>query len=84
MGEYRQVFKDLLHGKLKEKIIGGIVVKIDRNDELIVEIYREHELDYWYKLGDFSTRFLHGLSTDYVVYEVMTGYRKRIMAKYFR
>lgn len=84
MGEYRQVFKDLLHGKLKEKIIGGIVVKIDRNDELIVEIYREHELDYWYKLNDFSIRFLHGLSTDYVVYEVMTGYRKRIMAKYFR
>lgn len=84
MGEYKQVFKDLLHGKLKEKIIGGIVVKINYDDELIVEIYREHELDYWYKLNDFSTRLLHGLSTDYVVYEVITSYKKRIMAKYFR
>lgn len=84
MENYIQVFKNLLHEKLKEKIIGGIVVKVTFNDELIVEIYREHELDYYYKLDDFSTRLLMGLTTEYVVYEVVTGYRKRIMAKYFR
>lgn len=83
MENYRQVFVNILHEKLKEKIKGGIVVKVNYNDELIVEIYRDHEFDYCYKLNDFSTRFLHGLSTDYVVYEVTTGYKKRVLAKYF-
>lgn len=84
MEGYIQVFKNLLHEKLKERIIGGIVVKVNYNDELIVEIYREHELDYYYKLDDFSTRLLLGLNTEYVVYEVSAGYKKRILAKYFR
>ena len=40
MENYIQVFKNLLHEKLKERIIGGVVVKVNYNDELIVEIYR--------------------------------------------
>lgn len=83
MENYIRVFKNLLHVKLKERIIGGIVVKVSYNDELIIEIYREHELDY-YKLDDFSTRLLLGLTTEYVVYEVSAGYKKHILAKYFR
>lgn len=80
---YRQVFVTALHEKLKAKIKGGILVKVDRNDVLIVEIFRDHELDYQYTLDNFSTRFLYGLNSEYIAYEVVTGYKKRVLAKHF-
>lgn len=83
MDHYKQIFITSLHEKLKARIKGGILVKVDRNDVLIVEIFRDHELDYQYTLDDFSTRVLYGLNSDYIAYEVVAGYKKRVLAKHF-
>lgn len=81
--EIKYDFVGLLHKKLKEKIRAGIVVKINQSDKLIVEIYRDREVDYLYIMDGFSDRFYNGLNTDQIVHDIVTGYRIRVIAKHF-
>lgn len=64
----------VLHKKLKEKIKGKIFTKVF-DDKLIIRIDMD---DQWFETSyeDFTRRVIFGLSTDYVVYEVVNKYRK--------
>ena len=83
MVDYEYVFATTLHQKLKEKIIGKIYVTVTIADELLVKIESFNGLTYKFIRGNFSESILHGFSTDFAVYEIVTEYKKFIMKKYF-
>lgn len=83
MDEYGIVFGKALHAKLKEKIKAGILVKVNSDDEVVVEIIRDRQVDYTYIIDNFSIKFLHGYSTDIAAYEIVSAYRKCILNRYF-
>lgn len=80
--EYAYIFMTLLHRKLKEKIKAGIHIGT-YGDCIIVQIVLNGMVDYEYKIRDFSTKLLHDYTTDYAVYEIVTAYKKYILAKHF-
>lgn len=84
MTDYEYLFSTMLHEKLKEKIQGGIFVKVNENDSLIVKIERRDGNNFNMSFTDFSNRFLNGLTTDYVAYEVTKKYRSFIMKQFFK
>ncbi len=84
MTDYGYVFSKTLHQKLKEKIYAGVHVKSTDDDKLEIIIARDSEgLLFKMEVDNFSDRLLHGYSTDYAVYEVLTRYRKFILNRYF-
>lgn len=83
MDEYGIVFGKALHAKLKEKIKAGICVRVNSDDDLVVEIIRDGRIDYTYIIDNFSVKFLHGYSTDVAAYEIVSAYRKCILNRYF-
>ena len=70
MTDYEYLFSTNLHAKLKERIQGGIFVKVNENDSLIVKIERKDGNNFDISFTDFSNRLIHGFSTDYAAYEV--------------
>ena len=83
MRDYEYLFAKTLHQKLKEKIIGRIFVKVNNNDELYVEIESFGDFTFRTSIDNFSDRILNGLSTDYVVYDIVKQYKSFVMKKYF-
>lgn len=84
MKDYEYLFVQLLHQKLKNKIVGKVFVKVNAKDELFVEIQSYGDLTYRLYLGHFSERLLNGWSTEYAVYEIMKQYKMFIMERYFK
>lgn len=70
MTDYEYLFSTILHAKLKEKIRGGIFVKVNEKDSLIVKIERKDGNNFDISFTDFSNRLIYGFSTDYAAYEV--------------
>lgn len=88
--ECEQLFSMAVQQKLKRKIIAKIFVKVTRNDELLVVINRQDnddELEFKLFISNFSEKCLNGLTSDFVVYEVMRGYKQFLIGmmeeKYF-
>lgn len=88
--ECEQLFSMAVQQKLKRKIIAKIFVKVTLNDELLVVIRREddnEELEFKLFISNFSEKCLNGLTSDYVVYDVMSKYKQFLMGlmeeKYF-
>lgn len=69
MTDYEYLFSTNLHAKLKERIQGGIFVKVNENDSLVIKITRRDENNFDMSFTDFSNRMLNGFSTDYAAYE---------------
>lgn len=86
MTDYEYLFSTNLHAKLKEKIRGGIFVKVKVNekDSLIVKIERKDGNDFDISFTDFSNRLIYGFSTDYAAYEVLQKYRDFVMKQFFK
>ena len=82
--DYEYLFSMNLQTKLKERIQGGIFVKVDRGDNLIVEITRRDRNNFEMSFTDFSNRMLNGFSTDYAAYEVVKKYQKFVMKQFFK
>lgn len=70
MVEYEYLFCTNLHSKLREKIRGGIFIKVNEKDSLIVKIERKDGNNFDISFTDFSNRLIYGFSTDYAAYEV--------------
>ena len=88
--ECEQLFSMAVQQKLKRKIIAKIFVKVTRNDELLVVIRRQDgddEIEFKLFISNFSEKCLDGLTSDFVVYEVMRGYKQFLIGmmeeKYF-
>lgn len=81
--DYRTIFQEALHKKLKEKITAHVFLDINDNDELFVDI-QAYCLRYQTRINDFSKKILNGLSTDYAAYEILTEYKKFILRNFFK
>jgi low affinity Fe/Cu permease len=81
MKEYEELFSMALQQKLKKRIIAKIFVKITRNDEILVTIEREDEDKFKMFIENFSDKFINGLNSEYVAYEVIKAYREFLIAK---
>ena len=84
MTDYEYLFSTNLHAKLKERIQGGIYVKVNDNDSLVVKIMRNDGNNFDVSFTDFSNKFLNGLTTDYAAYEVQKKYRDFVMKQFFK
>lgn len=84
MTDYEYLFSTILHAKLKERIQGGIFVKVNENDSLVVAIKRKDGNNFDMSFTDFSNRMLNGFSTDYAAYEVQKKYQKFVMKQFFK
>lgn len=84
MTDYEYLFSTNLHAKLKERIQGGIFVKVNENDSLVIKITRRDENNFDMSFTDFSNRMLNGFSTDYAAYEVTKKYQKFVMKQFFK
>lgn len=84
MKDYEYLFCTNLHEKLKEKILGGIFVKVDDNDCLIIKITRRDGNNFRMSFDNFSSSILHGFSTDYAAYVVQKKYQSFVLKQFFK
>lgn len=82
MLDYGYVFGKTLHEKLKERINGSIFVKVTQDDGLYIRIETIGDLTYKYYLDNIADKIHHGLTTDYVAYEVINDFKRFIFSKY--
>lgn len=84
MQDYEYLFSTELHKRLKEKVKGKVWVKI-YHDELHVNIIpNENGELYEFVMTDMSSRILNGLSTSYIVYDILKDYRNYVNKQYFK
>ena len=84
MQDYEYLFSTELHKRLKEKVKGKVWVKI-YNDELHVNIIPDENGElYEFVMTDMSSRILNGLSTSYIVYDILKDYRNYVNKQYFK
>ena len=84
MTDYGYVFSTNLHAKLKEKVVGKVFVRLNYNDELYIKIESFGGLKYETRFVNFSERLVNGVSTDYIAYQVIEGYKQTIITKYLK
>lgn len=84
MADYEYLFSMCLHERLRERVLGGIFVKVNENDSLIVEIKRKDGNNFSMSFTDFSNRILNGFTTEYAAYEVQKKYREFVMKQFFK
>lgn len=84
MADYEYLFCTTLHGRLREKIRGGIFVKVNDNDSLVVEINRRDGNNFSISFTDFSNKILNGFTSEYAAYEVCKKYGNFVMGQFFR
>lgn len=82
MADVEYLFSCAIHEKLKAKIKGKIWVKIFKN-ELHIRITGIDNSIYVYVLENINEKIVNGLSSDYVLYTVISKYRKFVTEKYF-
>ena len=84
MQDYEYLFSTELHKRLKEKVKGKVWVKI-YHDELHVNIIPDENGElYAFVMTDMASRILNGLSTSYIVYDILKDYRNYVNKQYFK
>ena len=84
MQDYEYLFSTELHKRLKEKVKGKVWVKI-YHDELHVNIIPDENGElYEFVMTDMASRILNGLSTSYIVYDIIKDYRNYVNKQYFK
>lgn len=84
MQDYEYLFSTELHKRLKEKVKGKVWVKI-YHDELHVNIIPDENGElYEFVMTDMASRILNGLSTSYIVYDILKDYRNYVNKQYFK
>lgn len=85
MPEFQYLFCIELQKKLREKIVGNIYVKVNPNDDLVVDIRLEYEnIDYRWKRVDISNNILRGYNSDDAVWEIYKSYKAYINKHFFK
>lgn len=82
MTDYGYDFSLMVQKKLKNKIKGKIYVAVTDDDVLYIKINNGDDI-YEMSYGDFARRLINGLNSDYVAYEVVTEYKKKLLERYF-
>lgn len=82
MKNYEYTFVKSLAKSLKERVKVGVQAKVV-HDELIVELFRNHEVDFTYRIKGFSGRVLHGYDSDICAREITNAYKKKVLLSYF-
>lgn len=84
MQDYEYLFSTELHKRLKEKVKGKVWVKI-YHDELHINIIPDENGElYEFVMTDMASRILNGLSTSYIVYDILKDYRNYVNKQYFK
>lgn len=84
MADYEYLFANILHAKLKEKIIGKIFVAVTRENALLVKIESFGGLSFSTTIENFSDKILNGYSTEYATYEIVGQYKKFVINKFLK
>lgn len=84
MLDYEYLFSNNLYERLKKTIKGGIFVKINDNDNLVVKIKRKDGNNFDVSFTDFSNRILNGFTTEYAAYEVTKKYQRFVIQQFFK
>ena len=82
MKDYEYLFAMAVQQKLKKQIIGKIFVKVNCDDELIIEI-KNGDTEFRSVITNFSDKIINGYPSDYAVYEIVNEYKKFILRKHF-
>lgn len=73
-----------LHRKLKDKIKGKILVEVI-DDNLWVHITDEiYGTTFKRYIDNFSDKLIHGLTTEYIAYEIVDTYQRFILNRFFK
>lgn len=83
LDELKYVFAVAVHEKLKDKVKGGVFVKVTYNDELYIRISNE-DMEFKTYISDFTGRIYNGWSSDFAVYEIVKQYRSAINERFFK
>ena len=86
MCEYEIIFCKALHEKLKEKVKGGLWVRVENDDCLWIDIVqRELNTITHIQIGNpFSELIVKGFSVDEACEEVIKQYRQIILSRCFK
>lgn len=86
MCEYEIIFCKALHDKLKEKVKGGLWVRVENDDCLWIDIVqRELDTITHIQIGNpFSELIVKGFSVDEACEEVIKQYRRIILSRCFK
>lgn len=85
MAEYEYLFSIGLQKKLREKIVGNIFVKVNEEDQLVVNIRLEYEnINFGWKMNNISDKIIRGYSSDAAAWEVYKTYRSFITRRFFK
>lgn len=85
MAEYEYLFSIGLQKRLREKIVGNIYVKVNEDDQLVVNIRLEQEnINFIWKLDNISDKILRGHCSDELAYQVLKTYRSFITHRFFK
>lgn len=83
MTEYEYLYCRRLHSKLKTRIIANIFCNI-MNDKLKIRIVRDNgKFDFDFDVDDISNKICKGYSSDKIVEDCYTAYKKTILSYYF-
>ena len=84
MRDYEFIFAKQLQMKLWNEVHASVKTWVV-DDELHIGIRNEeHNIEFEYLMLDFAERLLHGLSTDYVVYEVKKRYKAFVLELFIK
>lgn len=83
MKDYEKMFSEKLQQALKDRVHGKVFVSI-KNDGIYVHIKCWNDIDYEVYMPGFAERFVNGLNSEYVCYEVLKHYRAFVNRKYFK
>ena len=81
MTEYEYLYCRMLHSKLKTRIIANIFCNI-MDDKLKIRIVRGNRR-FDFDVDDISNKICKGYSSDKIVEDCYTAYKKTILSYYF-
>lgn len=81
--DYEYEFMMALHGKLKERINSGVLVKVMNGDVLFIRL-RDSEHDWYMTYPNLSQKIFDGWSTDEATNDIVNKYRKDVLRRYFK
>ena len=82
MHDYEYAFVQSLIPKIKEKIKVGVVAEV-KDDVLEVKLFRDHEVDFIYKVDDFYNKIREGYAAELCARAVYNMYMRKIIKRYF-
>ena len=81
--DYEYLFSTALHGKLKEKIKGGVRVEVDQEYDILNVTIKCDSIVWKKEFTAFTYKIHNGWSTDIAAYEVVKEFKSYVMHRFF-